>query len=64
MDGFGGGSWPFNGVPVGFGMALAMNQEALDNYSKLKEAEKEQVIARSRDAKSKQEMEEIVNSIT
>lgn len=54
---------PYDGVPTGFGMALAMNMEALDNYSKLTEAQKEELINRSRDAKSKKERERIVNSI-
>lgn len=54
---------PFAGVPMGFGMALAMNEKALDGYAKLTEAQKEELINRSRDAKSKEEMERIVNSI-
>lgn len=63
MDTDGGGGWPFSGLPVGFGMALAMHQNALDNYSKLTEAEKEQVIARSRDVKSREEMDRIIDSL-
>jgi len=55
---------PFDGVPTGFGMALAMNEKALNNYSRLTEAQKEELINRSRDAKSKKEMEQIVNSIS
>lgn len=54
---------PFDGVPLGFGMALAMNERALSGYAKLTEAQKEEMINRSRDAKSKEEMERIVNSI-
>ncbi len=54
---------PFDGVPIGFGMALAMNEKALTGYSKLTEAQKEELINKSRDAKSKKEMEQIVNSI-
>lgn len=54
---------PFDGVPMGFSMALAMNERALNGYAKMSEAEKEELLNRSRDAKSKAEMERIVNSI-
>lgn len=65
MDKIGiGGIPPFDGVPLGFGMALAMNERALSGYAKMTEAEKEELINRSKDAKSKEEMERIVNSIT
>ena len=57
-DGF-----PFTELPLGFGMALAMNEKALNSYAKLTEAEKEEVIKQSRGARSKAEMEHIVNSI-
>lgn len=60
---FNGAGIPYDGVPSGFGMALAMNEKALDGYAKLTEAQKEELINRSRDAKSKKEMERIVNSI-
>ncbi len=60
---FNGAGIPYDGVPLGFGMALAMNEKALDGYAKLTEAQKEELINRSRDAKSKKEMERIVNSI-
>ena len=48
---------PFDGVPLGFGMALAMNENALNGYAKLTEAQKEALINKSRDAKSKSEMQ-------
>lgn len=64
MDSNGGGGWPMNNtLPVGFGVALSMNQNAMENYSKLTEAEKEQLIARSYDAKSDKDVEEIINSL-
>lgn len=63
IDSSGGGGWPYDGVPIGFGMALAMHQDALDNYSKLTEAEKEKILARSHNVKSKEEMDEIINSL-
>lgn len=42
MDGNNIGGGPFDGVPLGFGMALAMNEKALDGYAKMTEAEKEE----------------------
>ena len=63
MDSNGIRGVPFTGVPLGFSMALAMNEKALDGYAKMTEAQKEELINRSRDAKSKAEMERIVNSI-
>lgn len=49
--------------PIGFGLSLAMNQKAMDNFSNMTEAEKEKAIAKSRDAKSKREMDRIVSSL-
>ena len=40
-----------------------MNQKAMDRFSDMTEAEKEQAIARSRKVKSKREMDRIVSSL-
>ena len=45
-------------LPVGFGMALAMN-----GYAGLTEAQKEKVILRCRDARTKEQMQDIVDSL-
>ena len=50
-------------LPIGFGLSLAMNQKAMKRFSNMTEAEKEQAIARSRDAKSKREMDRIVSAL-
>jgi len=63
MDSNGGSGWLNNGVPLGFGMGLAMRKDALDNYSKLTEAEKEKLIAESKSVKSKADMEALINSL-
>lgn len=63
IDSNGGGAYLNNGVPLGFGMALAMNRDAFDNYSKLTEAEKEKILAESHNVKSKEEMQKIINSL-
>lgn len=49
-----------NAMPVGFGMALAQNAAAMERYSDLTEAKKEELLNRARDAKSKSEMDSIV----
>lgn len=50
-------------IPVGFGMSLAMNESAMNGYAAMTEAEKEDVILRAKDAKSKKEMDEIISSL-
>lgn len=59
----GGGGWPLNGIPVGLGMAVAADQAIPEKDSKLTEAEKEQLIAKSYDMKSEKERDEILNSL-
>ncbi len=73
VNGFGFGGWngagtPYGAampgqLPLGFGMALAMNEAAMSGYAGLTEAQKEEVILRCRDARTKEQMQEIVNSL-
>lgn len=51
------------GVPLGFGMALAQNPDAMDVFSGLTQAQREQVLAKSRRIRSKAEMRSYVNSL-
>lgn len=53
-----------NNLPIGFAMGMAMNAKAMDNYSNLTEAEKEQVIFECKDAKSKSDMERIIDRLS
>ena len=53
----------FYKVPIGFGMALSMNPNALRAYSAMTEAEKQAVLDKAHNANSEQEMNQIVNSI-
>lgn len=53
----------FYKVPIGFGMALAMNPNALNTYSAMTEEQKQAILSRAQSAKSEQEMHEIVNSL-
>ncbi|MCI8431749.1 MAG: hypothetical protein HFH83_00940 [Lachnospiraceae bacterium] len=50
-------------MPLGFGFALAANEPAMKGYAALTEAEKEQLLLRCKDAKSKDEMQRIVDSL-
>ncbi len=49
-----------NDMPVGFGMALAQNMAAMERYSGLTEAKKEELLNRARDAKSKSDIDSII----
>ena len=53
----------FYQVPIGFGMALARNPVALNAYSAMSEAQKQELLNRAHKAGSEQEMNRIVNSI-
>lgn len=53
----------FYKVPIGFGMALAMNQPAMNAYAAMTEAQKQAILNKAHNARSQQEMHEIVNSI-
>ena len=57
------GGAPFTGLPMGFGMALAMNEAAMRGYAGLTETEREHIIMRCKDARSKEEMQKIVDSL-
>ena len=50
-------------IPIGFGMALAMNPVAFNAYSAMTEKQKRAVIEKAHSARSEQEIHEIVNSI-
>ena len=50
-------------VPIGFGMALAMNPPALNTYSAMTEEQKQAVLKRAHNARSEAEMHQIVNGL-
>jgi hypothetical protein len=50
-------------VPIGFGMALAMNPPALNAYSAMTEEQKQDILNKAHNARSEQEMHQIVNGI-
>ncbi|MGL6200210.1 MAG: hypothetical protein ACRC3H_14875 [Lachnospiraceae bacterium] len=47
-------------IPVGLGMALAQNLDAMQVFNSIDEASRQTVIEQAKHAKSKQEMESIV----
>ena len=53
----------FYKVPVGFGMALAMNPPAMNAYSVMTEEQKQVILNQAHNARSEKEMRRIVNSI-
>lgn len=54
----------FYKVPIGFGMALAMNLPALNAYSAMTEEQKQAILNKAHNARSEKEMHQIVNSLT
>ena len=53
----------FYKVPIGFGMALAMNPPALNAYSAMTEEQKQIVLNRAHNARSEREMHSLVASL-
>lgn len=53
----------FYQLPLGFGMALSANFEAMNAYSAMTDGEKEQIVERARNARSEAEMHQIVSDI-
>lgn len=53
----------FGTLPIGFGMALAMNEPAMEAYAAMTEQQKQAVLRKARNAQSRQEMQRIVESL-
>ena len=51
------------GIPLGFGMALAQNPDAMDVFSALTEEQRRQVLKKTHRIGSKAEMRAYVNSL-
>lgn len=54
----------FYKVPIGFGMALAMNAPAMEAYAAMTEQQKRAILNKAHNARSEKEMHDIVNSIS
>ena len=53
----------FYKVPIGFGLALAVNEPAMNAYSKMTESQKQEIINKAHNVRSEKEMHDIVNSL-
>ena len=54
----------FYKVPIGFGMALAMNEPAMSAYSAMTEQQKQEILKRAHSVRSEKEMHALVNSLS
>jgi len=59
IDGLQGGV-----LPLGLAFGLAMDEQAINNYGKLTEYEKERILAESKGVKSKEEMQALIQRIS
>ncbi len=53
----------FYKVPIGFGMALAMNQPAMNVYAAMDEALKQDILNRAHNVRSEKEMYALVATL-
>jgi len=53
----------FDEIPMGFGMALAMNPPAWNAYSAMSAEQKQAILKKARNAETKEQMHRIVNSL-
>lgn len=53
----------FYKIPIGFGMALAMNQPAMNAYAAMTEKEKQTVLNKAHNVRSEREMHDLVASL-
>lgn len=53
----------FYKVPIGFGMALAMNPNAMNAYSAMTEEQKRAIVNKAHNVRSEREMHDLVNSL-
>ncbi len=53
----------FYKVPIGFGMALAMNQPAMNAYSAMTEEQKQAILNKAHNVRSEKEMYSLVASL-
>lgn len=53
----------FYKVPIGFGLALAMNQPAMNAYAAMTEGEKQVILNKAHNVRSEREMHDLVASL-
>ena len=53
----------FYKVPIGFGIALAMNHPAMNTYAAMDKAQKQAILNKAHNVRSEKEMHDLVNSL-
>jgi len=53
----------FYKVPIGFGMALAVNEPAMNAYAAMTEQQKQAIINKAHNVRSEREMHDLVASL-
>ena len=53
----------FYKVPIGFGMALAMNQPAMNAYAAMTAGQKQAILNKAHNVRSEREMQDLVASL-
>ena len=53
----------FYKVPIGVGMALAVNEPAMNAYAAMTEEQKQAIINKAHNIRSEKEMHDLVNSL-
>lgn len=53
----------FTEVPIGFGLALAQNEEAMNAFAMMAKEEKQAIWNKAHNARSEKEMHQIVNNL-
>ena len=51
-------------LPLGLAFGMAMDERAIDHYGRVTEYEKEKVIDESKNVKSKEEMQQLIQRIS
>ena len=54
----------FYKVPIGFGMALAVNEPAMNAYSAMTEDQKQAIVNKAHNVRSEKEMHDLVNFLS
>ena len=53
----------FYKVPIGFGMALAVNEPAMNAYFQMTEEQKQEILNKAHNVRSEEEIHDLVNSL-
>lgn len=54
----------FAEVPIGFGMALAQNEKAVNAYAMMTKEQKQDILKKAHAARSENEMRQLVSDLT